>query len=80
VKPIKILSLVAAMIMAMAFASTSSAMAEGYTALCKVDEFPCAEESVINHVRETSVGRRNCSSNLNVECEVLFLANVVRHR
>jgi hypothetical protein len=73
VKPIKMFGLaVLAALMAMAFAGTSSAMAEGPTSLCEKEESPCA--SPITTIHETSVGKTKLlSSSLpTIECNVLF--------
>src|SRR4051794_965020 len=57
----------------MAFVGASSAMAEGSTALCKVDQTPCAAGNLFGTVHEESVGKATLlSSSLNVECNVLF--------
>lgn len=49
------------------------AMAEGSTALCKVDQTPCAAGNLTTSVHEVSVGKATLlSSSLNVECNVLF--------
>src|SRR5262249_4119350 len=86
VKPIKMLGLAAlAALLAMAFVGASSAMAES-TALCSADIETEEEESAgsikneceVTHVHETSVGKgKLLSSSLNVECDVLFLGEVV---
>ena len=49
-KPIKMFGFVALVaLIAMAFVGASSAMAEGSTALCSVDQSPCPAGSTINH-------------------------------
>ncbi len=51
----------------------SSAMAEGRTALCKVDQTTCAAGNLITTVHEESVGKVILlSSALSIECNVLF--------
>ncbi|HEY2334972.1 MAG TPA: hypothetical protein VGH58_08200 [Solirubrobacterales bacterium] len=58
---------------AMALIGVSSAMAEGSTALCKVDQAECAPGNLFGTVHEESVGKATLlSSTLNVECNVLF--------
>ena len=76
-KPIKIFDLAAlAALMAMAFVGASSAMAEE-TALCEVDQDPCKEANQVSHVHETSVGKAILLTSTNVECNVLFLGDVL---
>src|SRR5690242_16926591 len=59
-------------LMATAFVGANSAMAES-TALCKVDENPCAEGNQIAAVHEVSVGKAKVLSSVGiVECDVLF--------
>ncbi|HET7485873.1 MAG TPA: hypothetical protein VFJ64_10935 [Solirubrobacterales bacterium] len=65
-----------AALMAMAFVGVSSATAES-TALCKADESPCAEANIITHVHETSVGKATLLASPKIECNVLFLGEVV---
>jgi len=76
VRTIKMIGLTAlAALTAMAFVGASSAMAES-TALCKVDESPCAEANRVSHVHETTLSGNKAkllSEELNVECDVLFL-------
>jgi hypothetical protein len=74
VKTIKLIGLAAlAALSAMAFVGASSAMAEGSTALCTVDQTPCAAGNLLGTVHEESVGKATLlSSALNVECNVLF--------
>jgi len=62
--------------MAMAFVGASSAMA-GETALCKVDQVPCAAGNVITHVHETSVGKATFLGTPEVKCNVLFLGDAL---
>jgi hypothetical protein len=65
-----------AALMAMAFVGASSAMAE-QTALCSADENPCAAGNQLSSVHEVSVGKATLlSSNLNVECNVLFSGTI----
>jgi hypothetical protein len=72
VRTIKLIGLTAALA-AMALIGASSAMAEGSTALCKVDQSPCAAGNLFGTVHEESVGKATLlSSSLNVECNVLF--------
>ena len=75
--PTVLLGLVAlTALMAIAFLSTTSAMAES-TALCSKDESPCASENRITHIHETSVGKAKLESSLpTIECNVLFLGEV----
>lgn len=79
-KPIKMLGFaVMVALMAMAFGGTASAMAES-TALCSVDEEECAEGNRILHVHlstKTGIKVRLLSSSLNVECNLLFLAELL---
>ena len=76
-KPIKMFGLAAlAALMAMAFVGASWAMAEE-TALCGVDEDPCESANQVTHVHETSVGKAKLLSSSNVECNVLFLGDVL---
>jgi hypothetical protein len=85
VKPIKMFGLTAlAGLMAMAFVGASSAMAEFPTALCKEDasnfpELVCPAGKLISHVHETTAGTKAVwkTSLLTVECEVLFLGDVL---
>lgn len=57
----------------MALVGTSSAMAEGSTALCKVDQTPCAAGNLVTTVHEVSVGKAVLlNSTFTVECDVLF--------
>jgi len=72
-KPLKMLGLTAlAALMAMAFVGASSAMAES-TALCKVDESPCAVANLSKEVHETSVGKAKLLTSVGTtECNVLF--------
>jgi hypothetical protein len=74
VRTIKLIGLTAlAALTAMAIVGASSAMAEGSTALCKVDQTPCASGNLVTTVHEESVGKAVLlSSLLNVECNVLF--------
>lgn len=78
VKPIKMFGLAAlAALLAMAFISASSAIAEP-TALCTEDVETCSAGSRITHVHEVSVGKgKLLTSVATVECEVLFLGNVI---
>ncbi len=73
-RTIKLIGLAAlAALSAMAFVGASSAMAEGSTALCTVDQTPCAAGNLLGTVHEESVGKATLlSSALNVECNVLF--------
>jgi hypothetical protein len=65
-----------AALMAMTFVGASSAMAE-QTALCSVDENPCAADNQLGAVHEVSVGKATLlSSAINVECEVLFSGTI----
>lgn len=64
-----------AAVMAMAFVGASSAMA-GSTALCKVDQSPCAAGNVITHVHEVTSAKAKLLSIITVECDVLFLGDV----
>jgi hypothetical protein len=73
-----------AALMAMAFVGASSAMAEFPTALCKEDastfpELVCPAGKLISHVHETTAGTKAVlkTSLLTVECEVLFLGDVL---
>jgi len=77
-KPIKMLSLAAlAVLMAMAFAGASSAMAAD-TALCKTDESPCILVNQVTHVHEaTSVNAEILNGLGHVKCGVLFLSTAV---
>jgi len=90
VKPIKMLGLAAlAALMAMAFIGSSSAMANNGTALCKEDPLVedvkehldlCAEAARVKHVHEETLeGAKGklLSSVLNVECDALFLGDVL---
>jgi hypothetical protein len=74
VRAIKLIGLTAlAALTAMALVGVSSAMAEGSTALCKVDQTPCAAGNLLGPVHEESVGKAVLlSSDINVECNVLF--------
>jgi len=75
-KPIKTLGLAASVaLMAMAFASAPSAMAES-TALCMADESPCSTSNSVMHLHQESVGKAKLLSTFNVECNVLFLGEV----
>src|SRR6478672_6554514 len=68
-----------AVLIAMAFLGTSSAMAES-TQLCKADESPCAEGKVIKHVHEetlTGAKAKLLSSLGTVECNLLFLGDTL---
>jgi len=78
-KSIKMFSLAAlAALMAMAFAGASSAMAEGSTALCKVDESPCVTGNIITHLHGESIGHGLLlSSFATIECDVLALGDVL---
>jgi len=81
VKPIKMLGLVAlAALMAMAFVGASSATGEGSTALCKVEESPCASGNRITHFhRESSFSVHSYIlwSGPTVECETLALGDAL---
>src|SRR3954447_10253409 len=58
VRTIKLIGLAAlAALSAMALVGASSAMAEGSTALCKVDQTPCAAGNLFGPVHEESVGK-----------------------
>ncbi|HET7484401.1 MAG TPA: hypothetical protein VFJ64_03405, partial [Solirubrobacterales bacterium] len=75
-KSLKMLGLAAlAALMAMAFVGASSAAAE--TNLCANDEANCA--SPITHIHETSVGKAILLASPKIECNVLFLGEVVGH-
>ncbi len=77
-KPVKILGLVLAALMAMAVVGAGSAMANP-TALCKEDTDACPEEKVITHVHETTLAGKKAvlkTSILTIECDVLFLGDV----
>ena len=77
-KPIKMFGLAAlAALMAMAFVGASSAMAEGSTALCKVDENPCSAGNIITHLHGESVGHGLLLSFITIECDVLALGDVL---
>jgi hypothetical protein len=78
VRLIRIFALAAlATLIAMAFSSATSAMAEK-TVLCSADENPCKAIRVITHVHETSVSKAKLlTSGINVECDVLFLGDAV---
>jgi len=66
-----------AALMGVLFSSTSAAMAEG-TALCVVDEVPCAVGNTVIHIHETSVGKAKLLSSLpTIECNVLFLGEIL---
>ncbi len=73
-RTIKLIGLAAmAALTALALVGAPSAMAEGSTALCKVDQTPCAAGNLVGTVHEESVGKATLlSSTLNVECNVLF--------
>jgi hypothetical protein len=79
VKPIKMFGLaILAALMGMAFAATSSALAEN-TALCAADEAACAEP--VEHVHEETLSGAGqavlLSSSLTVKCDVLFLGDTL---
>jgi hypothetical protein len=60
-----------AAIAAMAFAGAGSAMANGTTALCKVNEEPCAPGNLTGHIHFESVGEptlETFSPNLTLKC------------
>src|SRR4051794_36916434 len=78
VRTIKLIGLTAlAALTAMAFVGASSAMAEGSTALCKVDQTPCETKNLVSHVHEeTLVGNPGTLlSEPTVQCNVLFLGD-----
>lgn len=61
-----------AALMAMAFVGATSAMAES-TALCSVDENPCATSNQIGSVHEESVGKAQFASSAGtIRCNTLF--------
>ncbi len=63
---------------AMGLVGASSAMAEGSTALCKVDQTPCAAGNLITTVHEESVGKVILLSQvLNIECNILFSGTAI---
>ncbi|HET7483950.1 MAG TPA: hypothetical protein VFJ64_01085, partial [Solirubrobacterales bacterium] len=73
-KPLKMLGLAAlTALMATAFLGAGSAMAA--THLCAADEAVCA--SPLTHVHETSVGKAILLASTKIECNVLFLGEVV---
>jgi hypothetical protein len=77
-KQLKMFGFVAlAVLMAMAFTSTSAAMAES-TSFCSVDESPCAAGHQVGHLHGVTGGGPNMavlSSVGTTECEVLYLAS-----
>jgi hypothetical protein len=89
VKPIKMLGLAAlAALMAMAFVGASSAMASEPTSLCKEDpavggtglHAVCPADKQFTHVHDTTLTGKKAtllSSVINVECDVLFLGDVL---
>lgn len=74
-----------AAVMAMAFVGVSSAMAEDPTALCYVDPGEglhevCPEDELVEHVHVTTlpgVKGKLLTNVFNVECDVLFLGEVI---
>jgi hypothetical protein len=74
VRTIKLIDLTAlAALTAAALVGASSAMAEGSTALCKVDQTPCAAGNLITAVHEESVGAVIfLNASITIECNVLF--------
>jgi len=60
---------------AIALVGVGSAMAES-TALCKVDETPCASGNRISHVHETTSSKATVLSPVEVKCDVLYLGDV----
>jgi hypothetical protein len=78
VRAIKLIGLTAlAALTAMAFVGASSAMAEGSTALCKVDQTPCETKNIISHIHEETLASNpgKLLSEPTVECNVLFLGD-----
>ena len=62
-----------AALIAMALVSSSSAMAEGSTALCKKDQTPCEAANLLGSVHAESVGKAILlNGSFTVECNVLF--------
>jgi hypothetical protein len=71
IKPVILTAMMA--LTAPALVGVSSAMAEGSTALCKVDQSPCSAGNLITTVHGESVGKATLLSRaLNVECSILF--------
>jgi hypothetical protein len=67
-------------LMAMVSVGASAAMAELDTALCKVEELPCAKANLVKHVHETTLEGKKAklvSSVGTVECDVLLLGDVL---
>jgi hypothetical protein len=77
VKAIKMIGLTAlTALLAMAFVGATSAMAES-TALCSVDEDPCALANQLGSVHEVSVGKmKRLTSIGTTECDVLFSGTI----
>lgn len=64
-------------LMAVGFVGASSAMAES-TALCKVDQSPCAKANLAKEIHETSVGKGQLLTNFGaVKCNILFAGMVL---
>jgi hypothetical protein len=73
IKPIGLTALAALTTMALALVGAPPAMAEGSTALCKVDESPCAAGNLVGSLHGESVGKAKLlNKSLTVECNVLF--------
>jgi hypothetical protein len=71
VRLIKMIGFVAVAAVAMAFIGAGSAMANGPTALCKVNEEPCAAGNLTGHVHFESVGEPTlltASPKLEIKC------------
>ena len=62
---------------AMVFVEVPSAMAEGSTALCKVDQGPCETKNLISHIHEETLDGNPAKllSEPTIECKVLFLGD-----
>jgi hypothetical protein len=74
-KPVKILGVVAvAVVAATALVGASSAMAS--TALCKVNEDPCAEANLVTEVHYTAEKVLIHTSTMDYECSALLSATV----
>jgi hypothetical protein len=62
---------------AMAMVGASTASATGSTALCTVDQTPCAAGNLVKHIHEVGTGVKLLTNIVTVTCTGLFLGDVL---
>lgn len=61
----------------MAIVGASTASATGSTALCTVDQTPCAAGNLVKHIHEVGTGVKLLTNILTITCTGLFLGDVL---